>query len=81
MKKCELFPVLDKHETQIKQAKSVANLVLFAGRHVECPKNDLNGSVSVVCDLLNEIDVNYQTISKGLTELFIVNNAVNGSND
>ncbi|GAB5380490.1 MAG: hypothetical protein Alis3KO_26300 [Aliiglaciecola sp.] len=78
MKKCELLPVLDHHQKRLEQAKAIGNLVVIAGGHDECPKNDLCDSVSVVCDLLEELTTNGKTISEAVTGLFVVNDAVNG---
>lgn len=52
MKKCELWPILDNQEKQLKQVKSISQLAYFAGGLEECPKNALSGSLSVMCEML-----------------------------
>ncbi|TRY30729.1 hypothetical protein [Aliiglaciecola sp. M165] len=78
MKKCELLPVLDRHQKRLEQAKAIGNLVVIAGGNDECLKSDLCDSVSVVCDLLEELSTNGKTISEAVARLYVVNDAVSG---
>ena len=81
MKKCSLFPLLDKNEKQLHQAQSISQLAVLAGGLNECPLDAVCGSLSVVCDLLKQLDKNSKTISDAIAQLYIVDSAVRGQND
>jgi hypothetical protein len=81
MKKCELFPVFDEQTNHIKSVEALANVVrvgiggeLIAERH-------LKQCMSLLCDLTITLSENHEIGSQALTNLYIVNDAINGNSD
>lgn len=78
MKKCDLFPVLDKQSKRLNQLKGLSNLLMIAGGLADHSKSDLCECLSIVSDLASETISNQQTITDSVTQLSIVNDCVNG---
>ena len=78
MRKCELFPVLDKQSKRLNQLKGLSNLLMIAGGLSDHSKSDLCECLSIISDIASETISNQQTITDSVTQLSLVNDCVNG---
>ena len=78
MRKCDLFPVLDKQSKQLNQLKGLSNLLMIAGGLPNYEKNDLCECLSIVSDLASDALDKQRTITHEVTQLAIISNCVAG---
>jgi hypothetical protein len=78
MKKCDLFPVFDDQAEQIRNVEALANVIRVGIGGEVIAERHLKQCMSLLCDLTIALSENHEIGSQALTNLYIVNDAVNG---
>ena len=81
MKKCDLLDVQEITEKTIIHADALANLIRTVGVQGIVSETHQNECMSLLCFLTEILRENQLVISQGLTELYIVDDAVHGNSD
>ena len=81
MKKCDLINVQDVTERTTIHVDALTNLIRTAGCQGIVSETHQNECMSLLCELTMLLREKQLVISKGLTELYIVNDAVHGDSD
>ena len=78
MKKCHLFPVLDRQSKRLNQLQGLSNLLVNAVGLPNYAKSDLSACLSIVSDLASEALNKQETITHEVTQLATISNCVAG---
>lgn len=81
MKKHLLFPILDTHQLKLQLLHSLSNVLQQSLLQKDVRPTDIVNCMSIVNDLVTECNANAETISQRLSELYIVDDSVNGNQD
>ena len=81
MIKSDLFEPVDSHQRTLKQVNALANVVHSISCKGMITEAHEIAVLSLLCDLSADCIDTGENISKSLTELYIVNDSVNGSSD
>jgi hypothetical protein len=81
MKKCELFSVFDEQAEQIRNVEALASVIQVGIGGEVIAERHLKQCMRLMCGLTEQLKLNQVFISRGLTELYIVNDAVNSNSD
>lgn len=78
MKTQKVFSMLDQHKRQLNQVNSLSSVLVNAGGLSKHSDSDLNGCMSILSDLTNDLKANHEIISQSVIQLGIVNDCVQG---
>jgi hypothetical protein len=81
MKKRDLFIVLDDHQRQIEQLKTISEILSNASADIFLPESHQRALASISADICDMCLTQAETISQALVGLYMIDNAVNGNSD
>lgn len=81
MKKCDLFEILDEQEQSIQYIEALANILKVNIDSVLLSEEHLKRCADLIAELSITLVASQERSSKALSELYLINDSFNGSQD